>query len=83
MCNIYKFSDVLGLRDMDNIVREMTLQWVRSSISSQCRDLSTEVTCSVLGFLLLREQGRFAARGYEIFVLQKVISADLNFKLGP
>ena len=41
---------------------------MRSSILSQCRDLSTGVICSVLGFQLLREQGSFAVIGVEIFV---------------
>ena len=41
---------------------------MRSSILSQCRDLSTGVICSVLGFELLREQGSFAVAVDEIFV---------------
>ena len=47
--NIDKFSEVLGLRGMEKVVSEMILQWMRSSILSQCRDLSTGVICSVLG----------------------------------
>ena len=41
---------------------------MRSSIFNQCRDLDTEVICSVLWFQLLREQGSFAVTGDEIFV---------------
>ena len=34
----------------------------------QCRDLSTGLICSGLGFQLLREHGSFAVTGDEIFV---------------
>ena len=42
---------------------------MRFSIMSHCRDLSTGVICSVLGFLLLHEQVSSAVTGDEIFVL--------------
>ena len=41
---------------------------MRSSILSQWRDFSIGVTCSVLGFQLLRKQGSFVVTGDEIFV---------------
>ena len=47
---------------------DMIVQWMRSSILSQCRDLSTGVICTVLRFQLMREQGTFAVTGDEIFV---------------
>ena len=42
--------------------------WMRSSILNHCRDLSTGVICSVLGFQLMHKQGSFAVTGDEIFV---------------
>ena len=43
----------------ESSVREMILQWIRSSILSQCRDLSTGVICSVLGFLVTARAREF------------------------
>ena len=44
----------------------MILYWMRSTILSQCRDLSSGL-CAVLGFQLLSEQESFAVAGNEIF----------------
>ena len=40
-------------------MREMILYWIRSSILSQCRDLSTGVICSVFGVLVTARAREF------------------------
>ena len=54
---------------------------MRSSILSQCRDLSTEVICSVFGFELLREQGSFAVAGDKIFVFAVSLGKEVTIVL--
>ena len=48
--NIYKFPEVLGVRSMEKVVGKRD-DFVMDALSilSQCRDLCTEVICSVLG----------------------------------
>ena len=50
--NIDKFSEIVGLQDMEKVLskRDDFIVIVLSSFLSQCRDLDKGVICSVLGF---------------------------------
>ena len=63
--NIYKFSEVLGLRGMKKVTSKRD-DIVMDAIFFYCRDLSTGVICSVLGFQLLREKESFVVTGEKI-----------------
>ena len=72
MFNIYKFSDVLGMRTKETGISkrdDCVMDALLFKILSHCRDFQTGVMFSILGFQLLHEQGSFTVTVNAIFVL--------------
>ena len=72
--NIYKFSEVLGLRIMEMVISKRD-DFVVDELFylSQCIDFTTGLIYSVLGFQILPEQGSFAVTGDEIIVFVVIL----------